>query len=154
MAKLLHTLPSVKSLVLVPYLAEAGAVGSAGGPFTFDAQGWAGQVLDWSTLLSTTERVAPEPLPFDHPLWIVYSSGTTGLPKAIVHGHGGVLLEMLKSLKFHLNVHPSASTQERFHWYSSTGWVMWNLSISSLLVGATTCIYDGNPAYQIGRAHV
>lgn len=143
-AKLLHSLPSVKTLVLVPYLAEAGA---AGGRFAFDPQGWAGQVLEWSAMLATSDRVAPEPLPFDHPLWIVYSSGTTGLPKAIVHGHGGVLLEMLKSLHFHLNIHPSANTNERFHWYSSTGWVMWNLAISGLLVGATVCIYDGNPAY-------
>jgi acetoacetyl-CoA synthetase len=108
-------------------------------------------VRDWSELLETADRVAPEPVPFDHPLWIVYSSGTTGLPKAIVHGHGGVVLEMLKSQAFHLDLRPSVidgrASGERHLWYSSTGWVMWNLAVSVLLDGTTACIYDGHPSH-------
>ncbi len=85
-------------------------------------------------------------LPFDHPLWIVYSSGTTGLPKPIVHGHGGVVLEMLKGNALHNDVAPSLEFGERFHWFSSTGWIMWNAQVGALLAGTTVCIYDGNPS--------
>ncbi len=143
-AALLHELPSVQTLVLVPCLEDSGA---DGGPFPFDAGAWQGRVLGWPELLTSPERVAPEPVPFEHPLWIVYSSGTTGLPKPIVHGHGGVVLEMLKLHAFHLNLQPSTEGEERFHWYSSTGWVMWNLALSALLLGTTVCVYDGHPSY-------
>lgn len=90
----------------------------------------------------------PAWLPFDHPLWIVYSSGTTGLPKPIVHGHGGTVLVALALKTLHNDIgcsYAANSWGERYHWYSSTGWVMWNAQASGLLNGTTCCIYDGNP---------
>ncbi|PUE20536.1 acetoacetate--CoA ligase [Limnohabitans sp. MMS-10A-160] len=102
------------------------------------------------TARDDAEVQAFEPLwlPFDHPLWIVYSSGTTGLPKPIVHGHGGTVIVALANKILHNDVgcsyHPN-SFGERFHWYSSTGWVMWNAQVAGLLNGVTCVIYDGNP---------
>lgn len=95
-----------------------------------------------------TASFQPEFLPFDHPLWIVYSSGTTGKPKALVHSHGGIVMAVYAALK-HLDIGPSYapnSLGERFHWYSSTGWIMWNCQVNGLLGGTTICLFDGSPS--------
>jgi acetoacetyl-CoA synthetase len=121
-------LPTLRATVLVPHLDEDA---------TLDG------TLPWAEFTSEPGELAFEPVPFDHPLWILYSSGTTGLPKGIVHGHGGIVLEHLKALRLHLDLGPG----ERFFWFTTTGWMMWNLLIGGLLVGATVVLFDGDPGH-------
>lgn len=108
--------------------------------------------LKWRSIFALARKGQPlafDRVAFDHPVWILYSSGTTGKPKAITHSTGGNLLEHFKALALHQNVQAG----ERFMWYSTTGWMMWNYAVGALLTGATLCIYDGSlsyPALSVG----
>lgn len=127
--ELRRSLPSLQKVVYLPYADENAAMS---------------ETMKWGDIMQRDDELLSfEPVPFDHPLWILYSSGTTGKPKAITHRVGGNLLEHLKVLLLHWDVRPG----ERFFWYSTTGWMMWNFSVASLLTGATLVIYDGSAAF-------
>ena len=164
LAGLLGELPSVRDVVLLKYLNPAAdasvlAAPQRGAPNEAPQRGAHDEALprgahdapllrrvhDFAACTAGEAPFEPAWLPFDHPLWIVYSSGTTGLPKPIVHGHGGVMLEALKGGALHNDVAPSAVDGGRYHWYSATGWIMWNSQVGALLGGTTICIFDGNP---------
>lgn len=124
-------LPTLELTVLFPYLNSSASSPDENGIVTWEQFGVQGAELRF------------EAVPFNHPLWVVYSSGTTGAPKAIVHGHGGSLLEHYKAIALHLDV----IADDRFFWFSTTGWIMWNINLSGLLVGACVVVYDGSPGY-------
>ncbi len=135
---LLEALPTVRTVIVVPTV-DAGSLAAAALMTRVPAH--VERCIDWADCIAAADAVlACVPVPFDHPLWIVYSSGTTGTPKAIVHGHGGAALVGIKDTRLQLDIAPG----DRFHWYSSSGWIMWNSQVAALLCGATVCIYDGN----------
>ncbi len=121
-------LPTVHTTIAVPYLEPSATIPDA---------------VSWPEVLAAPGELGFEPMPFDAPMWILYSSGTTGLPKPIIHGQGGILVEHAKQLALHLDLGPG----DRFFWFSTTGWMMWNLLVSGLVVGSAIVLYDGNPAF-------
>ncbi|HEY6771728.1 MAG TPA: AMP-binding protein, partial [Solirubrobacterales bacterium] len=137
-AEIASQIQSLERIVVVPYLSASPDLSvleerQKATPMTWD------QLLD----LGTGVELAFERVPFDHPLWVLYSSGTTGLPKAIVQGHGGILLEQLKKLNLHLDAQPG----DRVFWFTTTGWMMWNFLVGVMLTPASIVLYDGSPAH-------
>ncbi len=133
LAELQEAMPSLAHTVVVPYLDPDPDLS----PLPDTSR--------WDDLLAAGEgaELLFERVPFDHPLWVLYSSGTTGLPKAIVQGQGGILLEHLKKLHLHVDAHPG----DRLFWFTTTGWMMWNFLVSGLLTRAAIVLYDGSPGH-------
>jgi len=152
LAEIRRRLPTLQATVLVTGPGREGE-GAPAGPPAAPADGPAAdpgdpardRTVTWERLLEdgAGAELAFEPVAFDHPLWVLYSSGTTGLPKAIVHGHGGIALELLKSISLQLDLGPA----DRFFWFTTTGWMMWNFLVGGLLLGATVVLYDGSPGH-------
>jgi acetoacetyl-CoA synthetase len=138
-AEIAAQIPSLERIVVVPYLSASPELDrletseASATPMTWD------QLLD----LGKGAKLSFERVPFDHPLWVLYSSGTTGLPKAIVQGHGGILLEQLKKLNLHVDAQPG----DRLFWFTTTGWMMWNFLVGGLLTPAPIVLYDGSPGH-------
>jgi acetoacetyl-CoA synthetase len=132
-ARLQQEIPTLQRTVVIPYLSEQPDTGALE------------NVVTWDDLLAEHEgaELVFEQVPFEHPLWVLFSSGTTGLPKAIVHSQGGILIEHLKKAVLHIDLEPD----DRFFWFTTTGWMMWNLVVAGLLNGSTVLLYDGNPGY-------
>src|SRR6266436_5222388 len=130
--ELQQSLPTLQKTVVVSYLYH-----------DLSAEGYKNAIL-WRDMPPATSELTYEQVPFNHPLWVLYSSGTTGLPKAIVQGHGGILLEHLKSLHLGLDL----KAEDRFFWFTTTGWMMWNFLVGGLLSGAAIVLYDGQPDPQ------
>ena len=131
-------MPTLEHTVVLPYLSASPETAHLDKP------------LAWPELCRRGEgaELHFEQLPFEHPLWVLYSSGTTGLPKAIVHGQGGILLEHLKKMHLHVN----AGQGDRIFWFTTTGWMMWNFLVGVLLTPAQIVLYDGSPAQPDLRA--
>jgi acetoacetyl-CoA synthetase len=137
-AQLQEAMSSLEKTVLLPYLDPEATATSGAADLGEDVIRWDDLLVEGEGTELTFERV-----PFDHPLWVLYSSGTTGLPKAIVQGQGGILLEQLKKMHLHADARPG----DRLFWFTTTGWMMWNFIVSGLLTEAAIVLYDGNPGY-------